>query len=146
MSGQPTAGEDGPGDAEVQHIGGGVAGDEDMFVPDAEIDGVSGIGGDIAETQAGDGAAALFVLFGAIGVEEGVAVGVGSLDIGAADAIAGDGFCVPACAGLVEGMAVSDEQGDEYDVVCIWGEVVEAQFAADLVAFGNGEANVNEGA
>ena len=146
MSGQPTAGEDGPGDAEVQHIWGGVAGDEDVFVADTEIDGVFGIGDDIAETQAGDGAAAFFVLFGAVGVEDGVVVGVGPLDIGAADAIAGNWFCVPACAGPIEGMAVADEQGDEYDVACIWGEVVEAQFAADLVAFGDGEADVYEGA
>ena len=34
-----------------------------MFVANAEIDGVSGIGEDIADTQAGDGAAALYVLF-----------------------------------------------------------------------------------
>ena len=80
-----------------------------MFVADAEIDGVSGIGDDIAETQADDGAVAFFVLFGAISVEDGAAVGVGPLDIGAADAVAGNGFRVPACAGLIEGMAVSDQ-------------------------------------
>ena len=117
-----------------------------MFVADAEIDGVSGIGDDIAEAQACDGAVAFFVLFGAIGVEDGGAVCVGPLDIGTADAIAGDGFCVPACTGAVEGMAVSDQQGDENDMVCIWGEVVEGQFAADLVAFGDGESDVDESA
>lgn len=105
---QATAGEDGPGDAEVQHIWGGVAGHEDVFVADAEIDGVSGAWDDIAETQAGDRAAALFVLFGSIGVEDGAAVGVGPLDIGSTDAIAGNGFCVPACACPIEGMAVAD--------------------------------------
>lgn len=117
-----------------------------MFVAEAEIDRVSGVGDDIAKTEADDRAAAFLVLFAAVGVEEYVAAGVGPWDIGAADAVAGYGFCVPACAGTVKGMAIADQDGDEYDVVCVWGKIVETQFAADLVAFGNGESDVYVGA
>jgi len=139
-------GEDGPGDAEGEYVGGRVIGYEDMFVAEPEIEGEFWIRQDIANAEACGGAGEFLVGLGAIGVVNGLAGGVEAGDISGADAIAAEGFEVEACAAMVEGVAVAKEKGDEDHVRLVWREVVEADLAADLVAFRHGEADVKVGA
>jgi len=64
-----TGGEHGPGDAEGQDAGRGVAGGEDVCKAEAEVEGEFWIGNDVAEAETGGGTGGGLVLFGAIGVQ-----------------------------------------------------------------------------
>lgn len=136
------SGEDGPGDAEGEHVGGGVAGYEDVFVAEAEVEGELWIGEDITEAEACGGAGKLLVGFGAVGVVDGLAHGVEAGDVGCSDTISAEGFDVEAGAAMVEGVTVAEEEGDEDHVRLVGREIVDADLAAYLIAFRDGEAYV----
>ena len=117
-----------------------------MFVAEAEVEGKAGVGEDIADSQAGGGAGEFLVDFGAVGVDERVAVGVEFLDVGGADAIAAEGFDIEARAAVIQRMTIAEEEGNE-DVMGLAGsEIIQSCFDADLVPFGNREADVEVGA
>lgn len=139
-------GKDRPGDAEGEDGGAGVAGDEGVFVAEPEVEGEIGIWEDIADAEPCGGAGELLIDFGTVGAIDRLTRGVEFGDIGAADAIAGEGLEVPAGAAVVEGMAIAEEEGNEDQVGLVGSEIVDADLAADLIAFCNGEADMKIGA
>ena len=113
-----------------------------MFVAEPEVEGKIGVTDDITDPEAGGGAGEFLVYFGAVGGVDRLAVGVEFGDIGGADAVAAKGFEIEAGAGMVEGMAIAEEEGDEDHVGLAGGEVVDADLCADLVAFWDREADM----
>lgn len=142
---QASAGENGPGYAEGQQAWRGT-GDEDVFVAEAEIKRAAGVREDITDAESGGSAVKFFVDLGAIRIKERVAVGIGFLDIRGAEGIAGEGFDIETGAGVIERMAVAQEERYEDEVGLSRGKIVESYFHADLVAFGNGESAMEKGA
>jgi hypothetical protein len=96
LSAEVAGGEDRPGDAEGEHVGRWVAGHEDVFIAEPEVEGELWIGEDVADAEACGGAGELLVGLGAVGVVDGLAGGVEPGDIGGADAVATEGFDVEA--------------------------------------------------
>lgn len=141
---KPAGGEDGPGDAEGEDGGSGVAGDEDMFEAETEVQREFCGWEDIAESQARGGAGCLLVYVGAVAVEDRVAGGIELLDVGTAGRITCEGFDIPACAVMVEEMAIADEQGDEDEMGLSRREILETGFETDLVAFCDGNTSMEE--
>jgi|SRR6185437_2904136 len=139
------AGEYGPGHAEGQEAG-GCTGNEDVIEAQGEIERAAWVGEDIAYGEGGGSAVEAFVDLRTIGIEDGVAVGVGLLDIRGAEGIAYEGFGVETCAGAVEEMAEAYQEGYEDEVGLVGGEIIEARLCGDRIIFVNGEVAVKEGA
>ena len=117
-----------------------------MCNAEAEVDGKAWVGEDIADAEACGGAGGLLVEFATIRVIEDVATGICSCDVGAADGVTGEVVDIEAGAGVIEGMAVTQEQGEEDLVRLVGGEIVEAGLCAYFVAVLEGEADMQVGA
>lgn len=113
-----------------------------MCEAEAEVDREARIGEDVTYAQACGGAGGFLVDLCAIRVIEDVAAGVGSGDVGAADCVAREGVDIPAGAGVIEGMAEPQEQGEEDLVRLVGGKIVEAGLCAYFVAVWKWEADV----
>ena len=135
-------GEDGPGDAEGQDAWGGVAGYEDVFEAEAEVKGEIGPGDDITDAEAGRGAREFLIHFGAVGIVEGVAVGVEFGDVGCADAGAAKGFDIESGAAVIEGMTIAEQERNEDHMGLTGREIIESDLTADLITFRYGKTDM----
>jgi hypothetical protein len=135
------AGEYGPGHTEGQEAG-GCTRNEDVIEAQCEIEGAAWVGEDVAYCEGGGSAVKTFVDFRTIGIEDGVAVGIGFLDIRGAERIADEGLGVETCAGAVEEVAEAYQEGYEDEVGLVGGKIIEACLCGDRITFVNGEVSV----
>lgn len=115
-----------------------------MFEAEAEVQRKFCGWKDIAETQTRGGTGGFLVYIRAVAGEDGVTGSVVFLDIRIADGVASEWFYIPACAVVVEKMAIAYEEGDEDEMGLAGGEIFEAGFQTDLIAVGQGKTAVDE--